>query len=1092
MRGRFWLHLSLALWGIQGLVLVSVGAVALVAPHLVPIGLDRLLAEPLLFFDDLSSAGSGPAAIITRWAGSLLIATGALVLWALTPLARWLYRPLSKVLSIPILVAATLFWLDARAIGAREVFLGGILPAGLLLIYAIGGTSRSIAERSTGATPSAKYSALPASAMWRVQALWWLVLGVFFLVFPTEVVNLYFDRDPGPVPHPLIQVAGVAALMIGTASSVAAGPHRGRSFIHFCWLFALGHALLLGTVLVTYVSQHNVGATSAITIPAGFFALMNLSFALNGEWISASVDWLRSQLRWAWSLQFLLFFGGGLSWLLLGDTILLSLAKDSAAEGVASTEYPVGVFAVRAIGPLALCMSALTVMGFFREDRRLRRRLARSLLVWFVFWNFVFLYNVTGHFGSSEARFTTVSVGLAVPSFVLMFYNAVIALLPDPRLDLDLYSGAADTKPRYLFVSWMLQGLAFFAIGALLLLAPTWVAKAGILDPDVTHRIIGERCGVALRDATLPALGWFAEASALVASVVDQFITVVGSEAGRARCELLDTVESDQIRMTGPYWLSLAAASITAAWSTHRWIWRHFATIFTGGLALWIWTFIHAYDPSRFRGTLTAIAALMVTLMAINLLALRTPQTMRNAGQQKVPPGLHVRDSLNVILMAIQTVLRRRRASHLFGVAARGTMTINAPRLAQEPTQGAEDHGPEDGELGGCSRFPNNDFFHKWRSREASDAPGGNRLEIKARFANLTYEDDACMDVRGAAIKLCEPDGEPVFDMVMNTGSFSPPRNINEFARFVISKWLPRPLIRSAILGDLVAREGGVAGLRRAPASYTKLSYYSQIARLWIGSCANCEDPALTGDDAHGSYPAELPEIVRRTAARERASRVIGRQQAYLVRYRLVPDVQATELERGLPDANDAAALWKRERRPEAGGRPKNYLRAEFVDRLRGGPPVRFLFQAQFHAADEPGLARGEQLAWYNAGVDWPVGECPWWTIGDVELTELLTEHATEDLRFNPNLHPPSMDIPESAGMSDYRSLGDSEARVMRALGALRGFLNRILGRPRPGVIHGQSQLDASVAEDSPSPAEPNPDRADASSAGPKTQGDLS
>jgi catalase len=287
---------------------------------------------------------------------------------------------------------------------------------------------------------------------------------------------------------------------------------------------------------------------------------------------------------------------------------------------------------------------------------------------------------------------------------------------------------------------------------------------------------------------------------------------------------------------------------------------------------------------------------------------------------------------------------------------------------------------------------PSHDFFRN-----------GKPMPVKVRFANLTELDDAALDVRGCAVMFEGSDGER-FDLLMNTGSFCPAFNLPTFAGFVASKFVPEKGSEAIVRSNRVAREGGVAGLRSGPDSYARLYFHSQIVRYWV--------------DING---------VRR-----------------LVRYRCVPDDLGPES--GLPDAAEAEHIWIRERRV-GDERASNYLREELRQRVKDGG-VRMRIQAQFHRP-----AGGDSEEWYNPSVDWDEDTHPWQELGTLELREGLPDAETERLCFDPGNHPASLGIPRSASIWDYRSLGDSEARVVRTLQRLRTSMYRRSGLPSFGAV---------------------------------------
>ena len=240
---------------------------------------------------------------------------------------------------------------------------------------------------------------------------------------------------------------------------------------------------------------------------------------------------------------------------------------------------------------------------------------------------------------------------------------------------------------------------------------------------------------------------------------------------------------------------------------------------------------------------------------------------------------------------------------------------------------------------------------------------------------------------------------------MLNTGSFCPAFDLLRFAGFVASKFVPERGSEALVKKNLVAREGGVAGLRRAPESYSKLYYYRQIVGQWT--------------DTKGVL--------------------------HLVRYRCVPDDLGPES--GLPDEEDASHIWIRERRP-GDARPTDYLRRELPERIEREKKVTMRLQAQFHRPDPD-----DSMEWYNASVDWDEDSHPWVDLGRAALDRALDDAQTEFLLFDPNNHPTTLGIPKATGPFDYRSLGDSEIRVVRGLQRVRLWLYGAYGLPSFGQV---------------------------------------
>jgi hypothetical protein len=441
---------------------------------------------------------------------------------------------------------------------------------------------------------------------------------------------------------------------------------------------------------------------------------------------------------------------------------------------------------------------------------------------------------------------------------------------------------------------------------------------------------------------------------------------ISGNPIGSA---LLTPLAIDQTRLLGALATGMSALSFVAIVTQRSFAWRGFSFFFSCFLAIWVvsiaWILVWGHYALPVLAVL--VPGLLFLPMNVSLYGLQGEWDPE--GASRTPDAWSVLDLVAGPLMAIFVVFTRRRSSHLVGVAARGEF---------HPAAAA-------------AGVPAHEFF-----------AGGEVRPVQVRFANLTELDDASLDVRGCAIKFSEHRHDSPFDLLLNTGSFCPAFNLWTFAGFVASKFVPRKGSELIVRRNLIAREGGVAGLRRAPESYARLYYHGQIVRDWVSSDG-------------------------------------GR---HLVRYRCAPADLGRES--GLPDDADAARIWVRDRLP-GDHRAVDYLRRELRERLDAGP-VAMRLQAQFHRP-----RAGDSEEWYNASVDWDESSHPWRDLGILELREAIDDADAEVLQFDPGNHPPTLGIPTANRPGDYRSMGDSEARVVRALQRLRLWMYGAFGLPPLG-----------------------------------------
>ena len=466
---------------------------------------------------------------------------------------------------------------------------------------------------------------------------------------------------------------------------------------------------------------------------------------------------------------------------------------------------------------------------------------------------------------------------------------------------------------------------------------------------------------------------WLIQGSVLLSGATAFYFTpamTLGLITGQSAAGL-SPVAVHQTQLLGALSSGIALFSFFAVRSQRSFAWRGFAFFFVVFMSIWTVSIAWILGQGSYAWPVLSVLVPGLLFLPMNVWLGRQHGEFDPGDVNRHSEVWTARDLIAGPLMALAVFLTRRRSSHGLGVGARGTFRPSSRE-----------------------GVPANDFF------DSGSHP------VQVRFANLTQLDDAALDVRGCAIKFSDEAYESPLDLLMNTGSFCPSTNLVTFASFVASKVLPASTSEAALRKNLPAREGGVAGLRRAPGSYSSLHYYAQIVRFWT-------EP---GSDRH------------------------------LVRYRCIADEGDEE---GLPSAEDASHIWLRGRLPSE-TRRTDYLRNELRERL-AREPVRMRLQAQFHTPTE-----NESKEWYNPAVDWDQRTNPWHDLGTIELTEALSEEETEYLQFDPGNHPESLGIPRSDSPLDYRSMGDSEARVVHALQHLRLWTYRTFGLPPFGEVSGR------------------------------------
>ncbi len=445
-------------------------------------------------------------------------------------------------------------------------------------------------------------------------------------------------------------------------------------------------------------------------------------------------------------------------------------------------------------------------------------------------------------------------------------------------------------------------------------------------------------------------------------------------------------IVDQSVRMLGVWVLALALFSYFALGSARDWIWQGVAWIFCIVFAMFaisaminldwdehtIWAYFYGFQG--------------VLFVPITWSQLRHQDPWSTENIESDGEDWQWSDLSIGLPMMIRPLLFGRRTLYRQGVGAGGVFRMR-------PLPESDFSDPE---LKGVVR---NEFFGQ-----------DKEFPVQLRFSNRTQDDDASLDIRGCAIRLSVGQKCPL-DMLFATGSFSPVRSLKDAWHI-----LPIGRFQRRIGLSKTLREGLAAGLRRAPKSFTCLTYYNQLVLEW-----------RVPDGSH-----------------------------YLVRFRLTPTSDETldDAARGLTDIEDLKSLWKQERR-SGEPRSQDYLRQRLFDRLTEGAPVTYRLEAQFHAPQ-----REDSLEWYDASLEWDERTHPWHSLGDLILNRLLTTAESDSLRFDPRNCPPSLRPPRGSSISDLgdpRSLATAQYRVNSILGRLR-----LWRRSSQGLLHTAGESPAS------------------------------
>lgn len=156
-------------------------------------------------------------------------------------------------------------------------------------------------------------------------------------------------------------------------------------------------------------------------------------------------------------------------------------------------------------------------------------------------------------------------------------------------------------------------------------------------------------------------------------------------------------------------------------------------------------------------------------------------------------------------LFGFKALATGRRATHMRGVGARGTVTVVA-----KPT------------------FPEHDFF-----------AAGRVFPCRVRHANASFYDDAASQVRACSVKFADADGDSPLDLVMNTGVIQAFWSFDTFMQFADARvktsehsWDSQKEYMRLLPGGMI---GAIESVRVAPSSYAAMLYHGAIVYPFRG-----------------------------------------------------------------------------------------------------------------------------------------------------------------------------------------------------------------------------------------------------------------
>lgn len=316
-------------------------------------------------------------------------------------------------------------------------------------------------------------------------------------------------------------------------------------------------------------------------------------------------------------------------------------------------------------------------------------------------------------------------------------------------------------------------------------------------------------------------------------------------------------------------------------------------------------------------------------------------------------------------LVTVNSFVTRTRMSHDNGIVTRGRIRV-VPDL----------------------RIPPNAFF----------VPG-REFPCRVRFGAATWNDDAKMVIRGAAVKFADDRFDSPLDLMMNTGRLAIFWDARTFVGFMFGtiagrgkSWVPY------LTKHPMAMVGGRDSLKRVPTSVGSLEYNSK-------TCLGLVD---------------------------------DENRMWYVRYRLVPLSYEPD---GTPTAEDLAHPWFQNPLPDE-TRSRNYIKDELRDRL-ATEPIEFMLRMQPRRRPP-----GPDPEWVTAQYEWDEDAHPWLDVATVTIDEALDHDEAQWTWFEMSNHPPCLPVPRGRSIDDPHSLNDLRVASIWARKA-RLWSYRLRGVPK-------------------------------------------
>ncbi|MEZ4266067.1 MAG: hypothetical protein R3F39_06795 [Myxococcota bacterium] len=553
----------------------------------------------------------------------LALGLAALTLMVLRPAFSWLRESLCTAFVASWLIGlAIALWFGAPL--PIKVCIAAFAIANLAYLIRPAPSATPLSVR-----PSASDEAPMLGRIWAIQAFYYAVCGVLLLSSTGWVVSQLFGSQAdlsGEFGTQVLHATASLYFAMALISHHAIGAQSDETWRSYCQAFLVAQWATALAMTVAILSSDLALTTWRVSVilPNALLGLVNTLTLYDRRWIRRFIALVRRSLDLWWVCQAaLLAIVFAVTWIGAGwltDEMLPGRDYPPADQRELAED------SIRLVGPLALALFGLTVMAILSRDRRSRHDFALLFVIGGGVSIACRLLDRTHIVFPDEFFFHVTTPVVLALSVVIAIANLLVWLFPDWETGDELYRGAADTKPRWVYRVCFWQTVFFALLAVAVAVWPGWLSTM-LLRTD--HRETG-----------------------------------------------VEPLVATTLRGTAPFWAVMAATSAFTAGSAHEWSWRGLCRWFAVWQGAFVITFVYVFDSEHYEQWTLAWPTIVAALALTNASAARIPLRVNDLAGQPRPSGWLSTDLGSGLPLFGSTLFRRTRAYHRVGVGATGTFEL--------------------------------------------------------------------------------------------------------------------------------------------------------------------------------------------------------------------------------------------------------------------------------------------------------------------------------------------------------------------------------------------------------------------------------